>query len=594
MKAVKTILALLVIGSLVLGLFGCGSGEDTAAAGSQTATVTRGPLVVEITAAGNLALSQTEDLAIDLFYPAGTKGTVASVLVEEGDTVSEGDLLVTLDSAEWEDQLKIVKKALDTAQRNVVTKTGLVADAEIKLTTAKRQVTVKENDVTKAERLITAKELAVRQAELNVQSANETLKQINEVKRVQDKIDDAQDNLKLITRILAGLAGGGLQVTDINYWNQLKTLTQQDLADAQEELQEVLSESNMSLTTDVKLQIAQKLYQIDQYTFALGDAQIALEDAKFAVEDAHIAVDNAERDVVEAEQALENAKLDLVDAEATLEDAQKDYDEALSMSPEIRAPFDGFVTQVNVAGGDEVLKGTVAVQIAKSGKFEADILVSEMDISDIQIGSVATVTADANMGSVFPAKVTHIAPTATISSGVVNYTVKVELDEVQSASQNQTAAGFPGMGGFMPSGNMTLPEGFSPPEGFQPSGNFTLPEGMEFPSMPGFSMMPSTASGDFQLREGLSVTVSIIVDSRMDALMVPNGAVTTEGFQSYVNVIKESGEKEKRAVQTGISNWAYTEITEGLSEGERVEVTLNTSASSNEMRGMFFGPAPGG
>jgi len=195
MKFVKTAIALIIMGSVVLGMFGCGSEDNTAAAQSQTATVTRGSLTVDITAAGNLALSRTEDLAIDLFYPAGTKGTVASVLVEEGDTVSEGDVLVTLDTAEWEDQLKVMKKALDAAQRNVITKTGLVADAEIQLTTRTRQVTVKQNDVIKAGRLITAKELAVRQAELNVQSANETLKQINEVQRVQDKIDDAEDNL---------------------------------------------------------------------------------------------------------------------------------------------------------------------------------------------------------------------------------------------------------------------------------------------------------------------------------------------------------------------------------------------------------------
>jgi multidrug efflux pump subunit AcrA (membrane-fusion protein) len=248
------------------------------------------------------------------------------------------------------------------------------------------------------------------------------------------------------------------------------------------------------------------------------------------------------------------------------------------MSPEILAPFGGFITQVNVAGGDEVLNGAVAVTIADPDKFEADILVSEMDISNVKLNGAATVTADALTGINFPAKVTHIAPTATIQSGVVNYMVKVELDEINTASQSQMtqeqAEEFVNNG---MTGDFTLPEGFTPSE------NFTPPQGTDFPAFsPGQSQIqiPSMVSGDVQLHEGFTVTVSIVVDSRTDVLLVPNGAVTTEGLQSYVQVVSASGEIEKRAVTTGLSNWEYTEITDGLSEGEQVEVALNTSTTS--------------
>ena len=106
---------------------------------------------------------------------------------------------------------------------------------------------------------------------------------------------------------------------------------------------------------------------------------------------------NLERDLLQAEIDLKNAELSLdkaeaetvtlitgdivfstnfdddeIDilelrlelAEAKLEDAQKALAEALEKSPEIIAPFDGFITRVNVEGGDEVLPGTVAVQLA--------------------------------------------------------------------------------------------------------------------------------------------------------------------------------------------------------------------------------------
>lgn len=622
MKAFKTILVILILGGLIIAMFGCGSPSAAGTAESQIATVKRGNLVVDITAAGNLALSQTEDLAIELFYPTGTKGTIGSVLVEEGDSVKEGQVLVTLDTDEWENQLKIVKKAMDTAQRTVISKSGLVTDDELEVATLQRQVTAREEDVVKAERQITAQELAVRQAELNVQTANNTLLQIDEVKKAQDNVDDAEMTLVAIQQIISGAISGGGVVADATYWRERKEQAQQDLAYAQEDLQDVLSENNLTLTTDVKLQIAQKQYQIDQYVFALDGAKIDLGDDKSAVEDAHIAVDNAKHAVDNAQQDLDNAKLDLADAQANLEDAQKDYDEAQSLSPEIKAPFDGFITQVNVAGGDEVLKGTVAVQIADPNKFEAEILVSEMDISQVKLDGEATVTADAMPGTAFPAKVTHIAPTATIQSGVVNYTVKVELEAFKPISQNQTmpstanaTAGTlpPMLQRAVDSGRMTReqaeeiaknepPEGFTPPEDFTPPEGFTLPEdftppeGMVFPNVSGgqaISQLPATVSGNFQLREGLTVTVSIIVASRTNVLLVPNGAVTTEGLQSYVQVVTASGEAEKRAVKTGISDWQYTEITDGLTEGEQVIVpqTVSSTSQSTNQGGMgFFGP----
>ena len=98
---------LLVTATLVFTLTGCGSeqGSEEDQPEFQPATVQRGDITIDITAAGNLALSRTEDLAVDLFYgqsgASGTKGTIGEVLVEEGDSVTEGQVLVTIDREEW-------------------------------------------------------------------------------------------------------------------------------------------------------------------------------------------------------------------------------------------------------------------------------------------------------------------------------------------------------------------------------------------------------------------------------------------------------------------------------------------------------------
>ena len=87
-KVLKTIFTVLVLGALIVPLMSCNSAaDDTESSESQPAVVQRGNLTVDITAAGNLALSLTEDLAIDIFYQ---QGTIEEVLVEEGDPVLLG------------------------------------------------------------------------------------------------------------------------------------------------------------------------------------------------------------------------------------------------------------------------------------------------------------------------------------------------------------------------------------------------------------------------------------------------------------------------------------------------------------------------
>jgi hypothetical protein len=114
-----------------------------------------------------------------------------------------------------------------------------------------------------------------------------------------------------------------------------------------------------------------------------------------------------------------------------------------------------------------------------------------------------------------------------------------------------------------------------------------LPDGSDFGGFSGDGsssqgQLPSVTVTDFQLRQGLSVTVSIIISETTDVLIVPNGAVSSEGGQYYVEVVSASGETEKRAVQIGISDWQYTEITDGLSEGEQVVVPEGTTTTTTQ------------
>lgn len=74
---------------------------------------------------------------------------------------------------------------------------------------------------------------------------------------------------------------------------------------------------------------------------------------------------------------------------------------------------------------------------------------------------------------------------------------------------------------------------------------------------------------DKQLRPEMTATVSIYLDSREDVLAVPTSALRREQSGMMVTVL-ENGQKQSKPVKTGWSNNGYTEIIEGLSEGEKV------------------------
>jgi macrolide-specific efflux system membrane fusion protein len=267
----------------------------------------------------------------------------------------------------------------------------------------------------------------------------------------------------------------------------------------------------------------------------LTKLELNLLQAKINLWNAELALDKAEADTTSAYRAwdIRIKTLQVKLADGSLKDAEEALEEASEASPEVTAPFDGFVTNVNVSGGDEVKKGTVAATLADPNKFEVDIMVNEMDISQVEKGGEATLQADAISGISFPAKVTYIAPTATIQSGVVNYGVTVEVESLEAVAQGSNSTSQ--------------------------------------------ALATSQAS---QLREGLTVTVGIIVDQRFNVLVVPNGAITTQGGHSYVQVLSPDGTIEMRAIKTGITDYVNTEVTDGLSEGEKVIVPQGTDTSS--------------
>jgi RND family efflux transporter MFP subunit len=94
----------------------------------------------------------------------------------------------------------------------------------------------------------------------------------------------------------------------------------------------------------------------------------------------------------------------------------------------IIAPFDGQVAVVYSQVGDVVTAGTQALVLVDRTSLYIDVLIDETSISRVQVGNTAAISFD-SLGINTTGKVTRIDPIGTTSSGVVNYTVRVELDK---------------------------------------------------------------------------------------------------------------------------------------------------------------------
>jgi multidrug resistance efflux pump len=551
-KVLSLILALSLIGVVAAG---CSKKAVTTTTTTSEVTVGTGNITVSITSTGSMDYSDYENLAF------AADGTVGAVNVKVGDLVTKGQVLTAIDSDFWSQNLDTLTQALQTANRN--------------LTSAKSNVTNLENQVT-------AKELAVSQAELALQTAQNNLA----VQVDQDQLNIANAQIALKT------AQDNLDKAQVNYESNW-TIPDYILAYAQTQAQLKVAQDNLAAaqTALAADQASTGHLQIDQAQLQITQSQQALSDAKTAVT-------NAQTDEASAEQAVT--------------DAQTALDTAKATSIQITAPFDGAVTTVNITQGGATKKGATAIVFADTSKFKASLMVNEADIPNISVGTMAAITATALPNVTLNARVTAISPVATIQSGVVNYAVTATILGIAPSARTSTSGSTSGQ-----SGTTTTPattgrqriittSGASSQSGASGTPPTTLPFGsgqlgnltpdqlaqlqqrIQQGGGAGFGQS-NAASATVQLRQGLSLTVNLIEQQKLNVITVPNSAIKTISGKTYVQVKTSSGTPEQREVTIGLKDYQNTEIVSGLTAGEVILITKTSSTAKTTTT-----QAPGG
>ena len=134
------------------------------------------------------------------------------------------------------------------------------------------------------------------------------------------------------------------------------------------------------------------------------------------------------------------AEIDLAKAQITSAQGQVDSAEVTLNNDVIVAPISGTITQVDTKVGEQGVPSQEAMILQNVNDLHAEADVSEANIASLQLGQPIDYTFDAlGPDQHFPGKVIYINPASIVISGVVDYLVKGSLDNIPNIKPGMTA-----------------------------------------------------------------------------------------------------------------------------------------------------------
>jgi len=314
-------------------------------------------------------------------------GEVIEVLVEEGDTVVAGDLLIRLDPTDAQLAVDRAEAALKTAQAQL----------------ALQQAGARPEEIAAAEAQLKAAQATLEQAA-------------------------AQRDQLVGGATKAEIAGAEAQVASARLQQKIAQDTY-DLTDKNETQKKEQANYNLHAANE---SLAAAQAQLDQLLAGADRDQVRAAQASVLVATAQKETMQAQLDQLKAGTTAEQtavAKAAVAESEVAMRSAQANL-----AHTEIRAPFAGTVTVVNVEVGNMAVPGQVACVVATLDQLWARTTdLTELDVGQVTVGQPTTVTVDALPGRSFTGVVRQIALQAQDFRGQVVYDVTVELMDVGNA-----------------------------------------------------------------------------------------------------------------------------------------------------------------
>ncbi len=270
--------------------------------------------------------------------------------------------------------------------------------------------------------------------------------------------------------------------------------------------------------------------QVDLADAQIGQASFNIEIARLQLEDLqtgdYAGANAAFLSFLQAEAQLEEVLAGPTDLEIEQQqvrvrqaEARLDSAETTLSKTQIRAPFEGYVSRIDVEPGALVTPGQTVLQMVDVDPLSVTVEVDEIDIGQIEPGMPANVEVDALSDQRLPARLAKVALVGTqTAAGIVNYDAEIELLEV------------------------------SP-----------------------------------QVRVGMTAEANIIVNQRQNVIRVPNAYIrldrrTNDAFVEVQN--PETQQFEEVSIVLGLRGESFSEVTSGLNAGDVIRADLSGNQAS--------------
>ncbi|MFA7192150.1 MAG: efflux RND transporter periplasmic adaptor subunit [Candidatus Paceibacterota bacterium] len=172
-------------------------------------------------------------------------------------------------------------------------------------------------------------------------------------------------------------------------------------------------------STDWKIEIPNK--KASNYLVNYNAYQSALQAKSATVSSAEAELALKKAIARPADVAL--AEADILQARGTLEQAQANYENTI-----IRAPADGTITSVDIKVGELASTSKQVVMLQDVSNLYIKTKINESNIASVVVGQSVIISFDAFAGE-FTGSVVQVDPAAKIEDGIVNYEIKISINE---------------------------------------------------------------------------------------------------------------------------------------------------------------------
>ena len=246
-----------------------------------------------------------------------------------------------------------------------------------------------------------------------------------------------------------------------------------------------------------------------------------------------------------AKSTLDNAKAEMEAIEANIKQAEIEVNTAETNVGynKITAPMDGTIVSVPVSEGQTVNANQTTptiVTIADLSKMKIKPEISEGDITKVKAGQEVSFTILSDNQTLYYSVIDSVDPANTTTSNSSSTS-----SSISSSNSSTTSAIY-------------------------------------------YYANVLIDNPDRTLRIGMTTENNIKIANAKDVLLVSNMAIQKRDGKSFVNVLNNKNQSEKREVETGVQNDFKTEIKSGLNEGEKVIVSQ--IANGEQVGSMPRGP----